>query len=109
MAKLSRDAAHEQPQIKDRHDPRRAPAPELSDLAKSDPGAQPVLILLLSPPHDGSACTCGRQTGRYTRWRLIGDAMTDWPTTLRCCLLMLCGSISAGALIALVTRLARAG
>ncbi len=53
-------------------------------------------------------CCCSNLTATYTRYRLIGDAMTGWDTTLRCCLLMLCRSLSVGFVSTVIWFLAHA-
>lgn len=58
----------------------------------------------MTQPHDQqepSTCGCAGQPGKYTRYQLMRDAMGDSQTTLRCCLLMVCGSVSAGGLLTL--------
>jgi hypothetical protein len=62
----------------------------------------------MTEPHDEpepSPCKCAAQPGKYTRYQLMRDAMGDSRTTLRCCLLMVCGSASAGGLVTLAAWL----
>jgi hypothetical protein len=67
-------------------------------------GGQPSQV---GGPSGLASLAGSRATGKYTRYQLMHDAMESWPATFRCCLLMLCASVSAGGVVTLIAVLLR--
>jgi hypothetical protein len=73
------------------------PATELGE-ERGQPLQQGGPSSLATPPESTTSA-------KYTRYQLMHDAMESWPATFRCCLLMLCASVSAGGVVTLIALL----
>jgi hypothetical protein len=73
-----------------------------SRYAPGQPGDEPAQCACMCRSGQCLPCRRSNLTGKYSRYTLIRDAMTGWGTTLRCCLLMLCGSLQVVGLVSTV-------